>query len=239
MASLIDLHTHTSPSSPCGRMTAEELIEAAIEAGLDGVAVTEHLVIGGARRAQEIAQLKYGFPVFCGVEANATIFGDVLVFGCQRDFDPGTPWEVLQSTVIQAGGVLIPAHPFRRWDRFSFWSYLEEQELALDGRLAQMAFVEGLTAIEVHNSGCKPQENAQAAELASLLALPGVGGSDAHSPKEVGRAATWFKEEIATDAELVAALKQGGYRAVDRGKQHPRPKVRLPRLGAGASGRTR
>lgn len=44
MASLIDLHTHTSHPSPCGHMTAGELIEAAIEAGLSGVAVIEHLV---------------------------------------------------------------------------------------------------------------------------------------------------------------------------------------------------
>lgn len=111
MASLIDLHTHTSHSSACSHMTAEELIGAAIEAGLDGVAVTEHLVI------------------------------------------------------------------------------------------------------EVQNSGCKPQENDQAAELARILALPGIGGSDAHSTAQVGRSATWFPNRIRTDADLVAALKQGGYRA--------------------------
>lgn len=63
MASLIDLHTHTSHSSACGRMTAEELIEAAIDARLDGVAVTEHSFMGGAEVAQEVARRKYGFPV--------------------------------------------------------------------------------------------------------------------------------------------------------------------------------
>jgi len=91
MASLIDLHTHTAHSSPCAQMTAEELIEAAIKANLDGVAVTEHLVIEGAELAQKLARRKYGFPVFRGVEANATIFGDVLVFGCYRDFVPQIP----------------------------------------------------------------------------------------------------------------------------------------------------
>lgn len=216
MASLIDLHTHTSHSSPCGHMTAEELIEAAIEAGLDGVAVTEHLVIGGAKIAQEVGRHKYGFPVFCGVEAKATIFGDVLVFGCHRDFEPSIPWLVLRRIVSEAGGVLIPAHPFRRWDRHSLWNYLEDQGLSLNGRLAKMAFVQGLTAIEVCNDGCKAEENAEAADLARVLALPGVGGSDAHIATNVGRAATWFPGEIVTDAELVAALKQGGYRAVDR-----------------------
>jgi predicted metal-dependent phosphoesterase TrpH len=197
-------------------MTAEELIEAAIEAGLDGVAVTEHLVIGGAKMTQEVGRLKYGFPVFCGVEAKATIFGDVLVFGCHRDFEPSIPWLVLRRIVSEAGGALIPAHPFRRWDRHSLWNYLEDQGLSLNGRLAKMDFVQGLTAVEVCNDGCRAAENAEAADLARILALPGVGGSDAHIATSVGRAATWFPGEIATDAELVAALKQDGYRAVDR-----------------------
>ena len=53
MASLIDLHTHTSYSSACARMTAQELIEAAIEAGLDGVAVTELLMTAYMSAEQE------------------------------------------------------------------------------------------------------------------------------------------------------------------------------------------
>lgn len=216
MASLIDLHTHTSYSSACGRMAAEELIEAAIDAGLNGVAVTEHSLIGGAEVAQEVARRKYGFPVFRGVEAHATIFGDVLVFGCHHDFEPGIPWSTLRRLVVEAGGLLIPAHPFRRWDHFALWSYLEDQGLSLNGHLAEMDFVQGLTAIEVHNGGCRPEENAEAAELASILALPGIGGSDAHSAGNVGRAATWFPGQITTDDELLAALSSGGYHAVDR-----------------------
>jgi predicted metal-dependent phosphoesterase TrpH len=216
MASLIDLHTHTSHSSACSHMTAEELIEAAIKAGLDGVAVTEHLVIEGAEVAQELARRKYGFPVFRGIEAHAAIFGDVLVFGCYQDLAPRIPWPALRQIVDQDGGVLIPAHPFRRWDRLALWRYLEEQALPLNGRLARMGFMQGLTAIEVQNSGCKPRENDQAAELARILALPGVGGSDAHSTAQVGQSATWFPNRITTDAGLIAALKQGGYRAAVR-----------------------
>jgi predicted metal-dependent phosphoesterase TrpH len=221
MASLIDLHTHTSHSSGCSHMTAGELIEAAIEAGLDGVAVTEHLVIEGAEVAQDLASRKYGFPVFRGVEAHATVFGDVLVFGCYQDLEPRIPWPLLRQIVAEDGGVLIPAHPFRRWDRLVLWSYLEEQGLPLNGRLAQMDLVQGLTSIEVQNGGCKPQENDQAAALARALGLPGIGGSDAHSTAKVGRAATWFPSRITTDASLVAALKRGGYRAVDRRRERP------------------
>lgn len=216
MATLIDLHTHTSYSSGCAHMTAEQLIEAAIEAGLDGVAVTEHLVPDGAQVAQEIGRHKYRFPVFCGVEANATIFGDVLVFGCCRGFAHQTPWEDLRRVVEQAGGVIIAAHPFRHWDSLALWSYLEEQGLALSPDLAEADFVQGLTAIEVENGGLRPDENEEAVALARVLGLPGVGGSDAHVPQDVGRAATLFSESIRTDDDLVQALKRGSYRAVTR-----------------------
>jgi predicted metal-dependent phosphoesterase TrpH len=216
MASLIDLHTHTSYSSACAHMTAEELIEAAIEAGLDGVAVTEHLVVEGAEVAQEIASRMYGFSVYRGVEASATIFGDVLVYGCYRDFEPRTPWEILRRTVTECGGVLIPAHPFRGWDHYALWRYLKTLGLPLDERLAREPWMRGLAAIEVLNGNLRREENAKAAKLAVLLGLPGIGGSDAHTPGEVGCTATWFPDPIATDAQLVAALKRGGYRAVDR-----------------------
>jgi predicted metal-dependent phosphoesterase TrpH len=222
MASLIDLHTHTSYSSACGQMTAEELIESAIKAGLDGVAVTEHLVIEGAQVAQEIARCKYGFPLFCGVEANATIFGDVLVFGCARNFEPQIPWTALRRLVTDVGGVLIPAHPFRRRARLTLWNYLQKHGLPLDGQLVTMHFVQGLTAIEVCNGGNQPEENQEAAKLAHCLGLPGIGGSDAHSPEKVGQAATWFPGDITTDVELTTALKQGGYYAVDRRERKKR-----------------
>ena len=216
MAALIDLHTHTTHSSPCSHMNAEELIEAAIEAGLDGVAVTEHSAIEGAEVAQEIARRKYGFAVFRGVEAHATILGDVLVFGCYRDFEPGITSLALRQLVQSSGGLLIPAHPFRHWDRCALWFHLQEHNLPLDRRLADRDLLRGLTAVETVNGGCKPEENEQAAELARILGVPGIGGSDAHRTEQVGRAATWFPSDITTDADLVAALKAGGYRPVNR-----------------------
>jgi predicted metal-dependent phosphoesterase TrpH len=219
MACLIDLHTHTFPASGCSHMTAEELIEAAIEAGLDGVAVTDHLAIEGALEAQEIAWRKYGFPIFCGVEARAAHVGDVLIFGCHRDVEAQMPWHALGRIVAEAGGVLIPAHPFRRWDRCALWSYLEANGWPVDTGLFTASAVQGLAAIEVINGGCKPEENAEACKLARRLDLPGVGGSDAHAPHEVGRAATWFPGTITTDAELVSALKRGGYRPLNRKAQ--------------------
>lgn len=218
---IIDLHTHTSRSSGCARMTARQLIEAAVGAGLDGVAVTEHFVMEGAEEAQALARLEYGLPVFRGVEARTAGMGDVLVFGCYRDFPPNIPWPDLRHVVLAEGGVLIPAHPFRRRDPNSLWALLEARGArlgsaaaiaALDGELDGL--LGGVTAIEVANSANEPGENDEAAALARLLALPACGGSDAHWIDRVGRSATSFREPIATDAELVACLKEGQYRPV-------------------------
>jgi predicted metal-dependent phosphoesterase TrpH len=219
MACLIDLHTHTSPASACSHMTAEELIEAAIKAGLDGVAVTDHLVIDGALEAQEIAWRKYGFPVLCGVEARTADVGEVLVFGCCRDFAPFIPWHELGRIVADAGGVLIPAHPFRRWGGCALWGVLEANGWPADTGPLTGDTAPRLTAIEVINGGCTPEANIEAAALAQRLGLPGVGGSDAHRPHQVGRAATWFPGTITTDAELVSALRRGGYRPLNRQAQ--------------------
>jgi hypothetical protein len=68
----------------------------------------------------------------------------------------------------------------------------------------------------VQNGGCDTKENARAADLARCLGIPGVGGSDAHTTAEVGRAATWFPDTIETDDELVDALICGSYKAIDR-----------------------
>ena len=50
--------------------------------------------------------------------------------------------------------------------------------------------------------------------LVGQFALPGIGGSDAHTVAEVGRGATRFADEIRSTAELVETLRLGRYEAV-------------------------
>ena len=44
--------------------------------------------------------------------------------------------------------------------------------------------------------------------------IPGVGGSDAHEPAEVGHVATEFEKKITNLEDLIAELKAGRCRAV-------------------------
>ena len=60
-------------------------------------------------------------------------------------------------------------------------------------------------------------QNLSVSGLAKSFRLPGVGGSDAHTPAEVGRAATAFDNRLHDEDDLLAALRSGRYRAVSLG----------------------
>ena len=203
---IIDLHTHTQEYSSCSYLPLEELIQRAMEVGLDGVAVTDHSRIGGAEAAQELGA-KYGLPVFRGVEVHTTL-GDILVFGLYQDF----PWEMdghrLLHMVEEASGAAIAAHPFRSGG-YALGQSLRMAGIPIEGAMDWCPELRRLTAVEVFNDYCDDGEASQARRLARALGVPGVGGSDAHFVSEVGSAATLFPDPISTDEELIAALRAG------------------------------
>jgi predicted metal-dependent phosphoesterase TrpH len=203
---IIDLHTHSQEISPCSYLPMEELIHRAMVVGLDGVAVTDHSRMGGAKAAQKLGA-KYGFPVFRGVEVHTTL-GDILVFGLYRDF----PWEVdgrrLLRMVEEAGGAAIAAHPFRTMG-YTLGQSLRMARIPPEDALDWCPELRWLAGVEVLNGCCDDGEALQARRLARALGLPGVGGSDAHFASEVGSAATLFPDSISTDEELIAALRAG------------------------------
>jgi predicted metal-dependent phosphoesterase TrpH len=205
---IIDLHTHTREYSACSYLPMEQLITQAMAVGLDGVAVTDHSRIEGAELAQELGA-KYGIHMFRGVEAHTTL-GDILVFGLYRDL----PWHMdggrLLREVVESEAVAILAHPFRHAG-FGFNLAMRTAGVHVEEALSWCPELRWVTAVEVLNDRCPEAEAAQAQGLAEALGLPGVGGSDAHVASQVGSAVTRFPEPIATDEELVSALRGGDY----------------------------
>ncbi len=196
----IDLHNHTTVSSPCSSMAPEELISAAIEKGFYGVAVTEHNHLEGGLYTAEIGK-KYGIIVFPGVEVR-TSAGDVLVFGIEREEDAnleGISIPELRKFVDSIGGVMIPAHPLRKM----VFSIGEENLIK---------YADMWDAVECWNGNSTVEENARTKEIAERLGKKCVGGSDAHSRSQVGRCWTEFEDEIKSVQELVWAVKMGRFR---------------------------
>ena len=90
-----DLHIHTKYSD--GIPSPAEVVERAVEIGLDGVAITDHDTVDGLKEGKEAAD-KHGIEFVPGVEIT-TRFGDVLVLGVEKVADSNDifiKWAALQ-----------------------------------------------------------------------------------------------------------------------------------------------
>ena len=193
-------------------MEPGQLIGAARKRGLDGVCVTDHYAIEGANVTQALGR-KVGFPVFRGVEAR-TDFGDMLVFGYYQDIPEGISLHDLCWYVHEAGGLVFAAHPFHLVGGPSLALQFRQRGWVLSDDWERVPILRELDGIETVNGQVGPDANARASSLARRLEMPDIGGSDAHAPDMVGTAATHFPQTVASDADLVASLRQGGYSAV-------------------------
>ncbi|MDY7019224.1 MAG: PHP domain-containing protein [Chloroflexota bacterium] len=204
---ILDLHIHTTISGD-SIITPEDLIMAAKSAGLDAVCITEH-GIEKSRIASDLAR-KYDFPVFGGLEAS-TELGDILVFGIDSYPRAISKARELKEFVEEAGGVLIAAHPFRS----NFGRFSPNQRLTIDAA-CQSQFLRLVDAMEVINGWAREEEVIFCQNVSKKLGLNGTGGSDAHIPLQIGCCVTVFENSIRNEAELVAELKRGKFRAEDR-----------------------
>ena len=195
----IDLHnhsfTHESSSEP------QDTIEAAIGAGLDGIAFTEHNSYSASDMAEELKERFEGrIRIFRGAEYDAAE-GHVLIFGITDDSFMGlgmyAPVSELIKYVTPKGAAVIAAHPFRGWGLFK----------------ADLASVHGLCAVEAFNGHNTPEENEKAMVVAASIGIPATGGSDSHGKEDVGRCYTEFQDEV-TYENFVSLLRGGRYRGV-------------------------
>jgi predicted metal-dependent phosphoesterase TrpH len=202
-ALLIDLHCHTSRFSACSSLSPEALIEAACRAGLDAVCFTEHDRLWPRADADRLAA-ETGILVLRGMEVT-TEAGHVLVFGL--DAAPAGAFLVrsLVAAVREAGGLAVLAHPARAGQH-----PLTVEQIA------------GLfDTVEVLNGSDGPDQNRAAAALARHTRLPGIAGSDCHSPSEVGTVATVLPRPVSTERELVEVLRLGRHTVRRLGSSAP------------------
>jgi len=204
MALAVDLHTHTRHGSSCSYMEPVDLLRQARLVGLDAVCITEHNVPWDLSSLRALAPR--GPPrVFAGMEVS-TELGDVLVFGA-NGVPPGIGRaEELRALVDRAGGVMIAAHPFRRF-------FVPGVQASVEEALASPLF-ELVDAVEVFNGGGSRREQEFAIEVVSRLLLPAVAGSDSHAPHTIGCCYTAFERPLATMEDLIGELKSGRVKAV-------------------------
>lgn len=134
---LIDMHAHTSGISTCCRIPAPDVVKAALDAGLDGIVLTNHYQRSYVKDGDAAAFAKryadeYAYAKECADAAGCRIFygmevtmhrhdnAHILVYGLDPQFTVENPllyemsMEELYTLVHEKGGMLVQAHPFRR-----------------------------------------------------------------------------------------------------------------------------
>ena len=213
----VELHAHTNPASPCGKATPEELVQLYLDAGFDGVVITNHFSHAShgdlsreafvekqmadyesACKAAQGTKLK----IYLGVEARFDEDNnDYLLYGVDREilgkiYDYlGKGLAAFRAEVKLPGSVLIQAHPFR------------------DGCVpAEGKLLDGVEVFNMH-----PGHNPRSA-LAALYAKENnipltVAGTDFHhiKPGYIASAALCCRELPEDTFALAKLLRSGDY----------------------------
>jgi predicted metal-dependent phosphoesterase TrpH len=201
---IIDLHVHTSPASPCSTSHVEEIIQEAKRIGLDGICLTDHNHVWDLDEVEGLRR-KHKLLILRGNEIT-TDQGDMVVFGLEKEVKGIVKLKDLREEVAAAKGFIIVAHPFRGFLTFGIGKLGLTPEKAMERPLFKY-----VDAIEVMNCKVTEKENSFAAKVAAGLSLPATGGSDAHEVAEVGIFATRFSQVISNEKELIEALRDGSY----------------------------
>ena len=191
-----DLQVHTD-ASPCSSTSPERVAAAAVDAGLDGIAITDHDTLANVDAVRDAAS--GSLDVIPGVEVTTTE-GHLLALDVTEPPPQADPLTVVDH-IHDQGGVAVLSHPFDAI-RQSYETNLGALADAIDG-------------VEVINSRCvRRRFNERAAQFAAAHDLPATGGSDAHFPMEVGRAYA----SVEGDGPLVEAVREGRVRPGGRGR---------------------
>ena len=113
-------------------------------------------------------------------------------------FGSATPWPArdVVAKVRELGGAVVAAHPYDKTVEKPSGDFI----FTLDG----------LAAIEGLNVRRRGPANDLAVEAADHMSLPCTGGSGALEALDpIGKAATLFKEPVASEADLVRQLRAG------------------------------
>lgn len=199
---IFDMHTHTNLSS-CSEADIYAMINAAGQSGLNGMCITDHQSMEIRNHLKEGPQANNVVVIF-GMEY-ATPEGDFLIFGPYEHIPSNLDGRDLLIYVSDTNGIAIGAHPFRK-DR------------PLEENLVQNGLC---TIVEGINGRNTELENLQVDGWRKRYRFTEIGGSDAHTPAEIGKVVTRFSVPIWSRHDLIVALRNGQCKPEHR--QHKEP----------------
>ncbi len=224
----IEMHLHTKYASGCGKMDAQQIVDAYLAAGFHGIVVTDHYnrrTEWHPRMQESSREAIWGFPEgYLRVREAGEKAGLKVYRGAEIRFDESNndyllydyPDSLLQNPeglfqmglakfyplARAAGALLLQAHPFRDTCRPACFPV---DPALLDG-------------IEVCNAN--PRHNSHN-DLALAMAQANSGlirvcGSDCHQPEDVGLGGILCETLPENDRALAALLRSGNYQLLNR-----------------------
>jgi predicted metal-dependent phosphoesterase TrpH len=189
----IDLHVHTMYSPDASTRPKTIVNQLYAHPFIKAVAITDHNTVQGYHKVRELASACKDILIIPGVEVSA-VEGDLIILGIAEL--PPKPWTV--ENVIdfakEREGLIVVPHPYRAYG------------------LGDSARNHDVDAIEVLNGLTSRMYNRMAEKLARTMNLPGVAGSDAHTPDQLWTAYTEVQASQDVD-EVLKAIKKGLVRA--------------------------
>jgi predicted metal-dependent phosphoesterase TrpH len=185
----IDLHLHTNYSRDANT-TLEEAVYYAQKKQLDGIAITDHDRVEGARR---LAQEK-DFLVIPGIEVSSR-HGHILGLNITEPVPPKLSIAETVEKIRLLGGLAVIAHP---------------SVVIKTGLGARIDSASGIDAVEVINASAIPFSLSTylSHRLALRLQLPETAGSDSHYPDEIGSAYTIIDADPNRE-DVIEAIRKG------------------------------
>lgn len=193
-----DLHVHTRFSD--GFLSPLDVVVHARRQGLGAIALTEHNVTFPARMARGWSRVIGGPEVIVGEEITTRDY-HLLAFGLERAVDARLPLARAIDDVHAQGGVVVAAHPARR-----YWPALEPAIPHLDGveLVHPVAFRQrgsGWAAEDFHAFW----ERVRAVRPRAVA----IGTSDYHAGPILGLGTTLVFARSRSAGDLVEALREG------------------------------
>lgn len=213
-----EIHCHTAESSSCSKVKAERLVELYLQAGYDGVVITDHLSPDNPTRLLErdgvpvtfenqIERLLQGYTAARAAAKDRLVVlhgmelrferdpNDYLVYGVTKELLLAHPdileWGIQKFSVFarEHGLLVIQAHPFRNNMR------------VMDPKWVDM--------IEVHNGHPRHQSRNELALLwARMHGKPGSSGSDFHEEGDEGRGGVILPKRPETIQQFIELMRE-------------------------------
>jgi len=172
----VDLHMHTDHSPDCAT-PPRALLEAAREAGLGAIAITDHNEVSGAFAARELAEEMDGIKVIVAEEVKTAEQGEVIGLFLDKRIERGMTMAETIAEIRRQGGLVYVPHPFDRLHSVPDYEHLLEM-------------VEEIDILEVFNPRVTLTAfNEEAVRFATKYRIVPGAGSDSHVAQGLGSVA--------------------------------------------------